>query len=247
MNENEEKTKECTCCRIVKPISCFGKRGHKTCVASNCKECRNAKQKQKYAENPEKHGIISKQSKEKHRDTVLKNKKIYREKHADRISDYYKEWCRLNAEHKSETAHAYYLANKDKIKAQRLARYYGDKEAHNDYMRMYKNDRYEADTNYKLACRLRHRLYIALKDNAKAGSAVEDLGCTIQELREYLESKFQEGMTWDNWTTDGWHIDHIKPLASFDLSNAEEFKQAVHFSNLQPLWASENIHKSAKV
>jgi hypothetical protein len=48
-------------------------------------------------------------------------------------------------------------------------------------------------------------------------------------------------MTWDNWTTDGWHIDHIKPLASsFDLTDRKQFLEACHYTNLQPLWAKDN-------
>ena len=83
----------------------------------------------------------------------------------------------------------------------------------------------------------------AIKTNAKAGSAVRDLGCTIPELKAHLEAQFQPGMTWDNWSLKGWHIDHIKPLTSFDLTNREQFLQACHYTNLQPLWASENLSK----
>jgi hypothetical protein len=73
------------------------------------------------------------------------------------------------------------------------------------------------------------------------------LGCTIPELKFYLESKFQPEMTWDNWSYEGWHIDHIIPLDSFDLSNKEEFLKACHYTNLQPLWAEENFKKNNKI
>jgi len=62
-----------------------------------------------------------------------------------------------------------------------------------------------------------------------------------------LESKFQPDMNWDNWASDGWHIDHIKPLASFDLTDREQLLIACHYTNLQPLWAKDNIAKSDKI
>ena len=76
-----------------------------------------------------------------------------------------------------------------------------------------------------------------------AGSAVRDLGCTIEELKLYLAAKFQPGMSWENWSFAGWHIDHIRPLASFDLTDSAQFKLAVHYTNLQPLWAKDNFSK----
>lgn len=63
----------------------------------------------------------------------------------------------------------------------------------------------------------------------------------------YLEGQFREGMSWDNWGIAGWHIDHKVPLAFFDLTDREQFLQAVHYSNLQPMWALENTQKGAKV
>lgn len=65
------------------------------------------------------------------------------------------------------------------------------------------------------------------------------------ELKQHLEKLFQPGMTWENWSRDGWHIDHIVPLSSFDLTDREQFLKACHFSNLQPLWAKENLSKAA--
>ena len=102
---------------------------------------------------------------------------------------------------------------------------------------------YHDNINYKIADILRTRLYKALKNNQRVGSAVRDLGCTIKELKKHLESQFQPGMNWRNHTLDGWHIDHIKPLSGFDLSDSEEFKEACHYSNLQPLWAKDNLSK----
>jgi hypothetical protein len=97
----------------------------------------------------------------------------------------------------------------------------------------------------KLLLYLRNRLNSAIKRGSKQGSAVRDLGCSIDELKAHLEKQFKTGMTWDNWGE--WHIDHIIPLASFNLTDREQLLKAVNFSNLQPLWAKENILKRDKI
>lgn len=79
----------------------------------------------------------------------------------------------------------------------------------------------------------------------KAGSAVKDLGCTLEFLEKHIEGQFQEGMTWDNYGE--WEVDHIFPLAKLDLTNSEDFAKACHYSNLQPLWWQDNLKKSDKV
>jgi len=96
----------------------------------------------------------------------------------------------------------------------------------------------------KITKYLRTRLRNAMHREQKSGSAIRDLGCSVPELKQYLESKFQPGMTWTNHTFKGWHIDHIRPLSSFDLSDLIQFKQACHYTNLQPLWAADNLRKS---
>jgi hypothetical protein len=104
------------------------------------------------------------------------------------------------------------------------------------------------DVQYKLACDLRWRMNRAIRLCSKSGSAVKDLGCSIEELKKHLESKFQPGMTWDNWGFgEGcWHIDHVRPLISFNLEDRTQFLIACNFRNLQPLWAKENISKGGK-
>lgn len=97
------------------------------------------------------------------------------------------------------------------------------------------------DIQFKLRRRLRSRLKIALLKEYKSGSAVSDLGCSITQLKEHLQSQFTNGMSWENYGQ--WHIDHISPLAKFDLTNREQFLQACNYTNLQPLWAEDNLRK----
>ena len=93
---------------------------------------------------------------------------------------------------------------------------------------------------------LRSRLNHAINKNLKTGSAVDDLGCSVEFFVKYIESKWQEGMSWDNWARDGWHIDHIVALQHFNLTDKEQLKKAAHYTNLQPLWSLENSAKDPK-
>lgn len=104
------------------------------------------------------------------------------------------------------------------------------------------------NVQYKLAHYLRIRLRKAIKYNHRSGSAVRDLGCSIYNLKKYLESKFKPGMTWDNWGqgTNKWNLDHKRPLSSFNLSDPAQSQEACHYSNLQPLWEPENLKKGNK-
>lgn len=99
-----------------------------------------------------------------------------------------------------------------------------------------------------LARRLRNRIRQAVKrskNGKRAGSAVRDLGCSIADFKSFISSKFQDGMTWDNYGE--WHLDHIKPIALYDLSNRVHFLEVVHYTNYQPLWAQDNWRKAAKL
>lgn len=88
---------------------------------------------------------------------------------------------------------------------------------------------------------------MALKINSKTGSAIKDLGCTIEKFKEYIEKQFQPGMTWKNWSLKGWHLDHKVPLSKFNLTNRKQLKKALHYTNYQPMWWKENLKKGNRV
>ena len=108
----------------------------------------------------------------------------------------------------------------------------------------YIRKRYATDLNYKLKKVLRARMNIALAYNWKGVKTAELLGASISEVWNHLEKQFQPGMTRKNHGL--WHIDHIKPCAAFDFSFLEQQKKCFHYTNLQPLWAEDNIKKGSK-
>ena len=187
--------------------------------------------------------VYNKAWRESNKDKIQIEKKTYYRKNKDKVKVQQKSWMSLNKEKKKLQSKSYYVLNKDKIKIQKKAY----KEANKDKINSYIKNKKKTDIQYRLSCNLRVRLNSAINRNFKAGSAVRDLGCSISELKSYLESKFSSGMTWDNWALDGWHIDHIKPLSSFDLTNRQQLLEACHYTNLQPLWATDNLIKSDKI
>ena len=114
------------------------------------------------------------------------------------------------------------------------------------------NRRYREDVLFKLKVNLRNRLNMAIKNNQKSGSAVSDLGCSIEELKSYLESKFysnpenDQQMTWDNWGKgeNKWNIDHILEFRHVDLEDKAMLRKINHFTNLQPLWQIDHVIKT---
>lgn len=167
----------------------------------------------------------------------------------------YKEVCKkcrslrrkaaYNKEKRSQESKRYYQKNKQKILEYAKDWRGKNKQLVNKLAREYARKRRASDIHFKVKCNLRTRLYFAIRKECKKGSAVRDLGCSIAELKAYLESKFQPGMSWDNYGK--WHIDHIRPLASFNLNDKLQFVEACHFTNLQPLWARDNILKRDKI
>lgn len=105
---------------------------------------------------------------------------------------------------------------------------------------------YANNLQYRLKMNLKNRIWFALNGVAKSAHTLELIGCTIEELKVHLEKQFTQGMTWDNHSYEGWHIDHIRPCASFDLTDPEQQKQCFNYTNLQPMWAKENMSKGDK-
>jgi hypothetical protein len=91
------------------------------------------------------------------------------------------------------------------------------------------------------------KIYDVLKGHRKRSDILKYLGCSIEEFKAHIESQFKHGMTWDNWSKSGWHLDHIIPLEKLDPSNDEDFKTACHYTNFQPMWASNNCAKRSEL
>ena len=103
-------------------------------------------------------------------------------------------------------------------------------------------NKYNQDHAYRLKVRLRSRIRKVVKRGVVSERTMDIIDCSAAFLRAHLESKFKDGMNWDNMGE--WHIDHIKPCALFDLSDINQVKECFHYSNLQPLWAEDNLAKS---
>ena len=145
----------------------------------------------------------------------------------------------------AETKRAWYLRNREAHLAKSREWRKANLEERRAVQRAY-NKAYNQRPEVRLRRTLRTRLKKALKGSRAAGTTLELLGCSIEQLRAHLEAQFKPGMNWDNWTRDGWHIDHVRPLASFDLADPEQQRAACHYSNLQPLWAIDNLAKGGR-
>ncbi len=108
----------------------------------------------------------------------------------------------------------------------------------------YKKDKWRTDPEFRLKNILRNRFYKVIKGYSKSGSVLSLIGCSVSELKDYLQSMFVGDMSWDNYGE--WHIDHIKPCSLFDFSIESEQQECFHYTNLQPIWAVDNLIKSNK-
>ena len=121
-----------------------------------------------------------------------------------------------------------------------------NKRKNKETARKWSLNKYKTDPQFRLRKLIRNRIRQSLKQNGKSEPTMKLLGCSIDFLRQHLESQFKSGMTWENQGKI-WHIDHIKPCASFDLTQPEQQRICFHFSNLQPLFAEDNLKKGAKL
>ena len=118
----------------------------------------------------------------------------------------------------------------------------------------YERDKTKNDPIYRMAKNLRARIRDIIKRNLKAGIEItktsttqENLGCNFNKFKEYIESKWLPNMSWKNYGSKGWHIDHIIPAGIIDLTVKENEKYISNYQNLQPLWAKDNQKKNSNI
>lgn len=163
---------------------------------------------------------------------LINKSRLYKEKNKEKILQSYSQYRKNNKEKMKISRTEYKKNNKEKIKEYR--RYYSDKRRkESDLVRLMENVRRR--TNH----------FFNYKNIRKKGSIFTILGCCLEDFLKHLESKFEEGMTWKNHGNNGWHIDHIIPLSS--AKTEEEVYKLCHYTNLQPLWAHENLSKGNKI
>ena len=118
-----------------------------------------------------------------------------------------------------------------------------NRDKHLSYRRGYEKEKYHNDPNYKLTHWYKNTINRAI--DGKISGKLKFLGCSIDEFRVHIESQFEEGMSWDNHSINGWHIDHILPLSAAK-GDVGKIKALNHYTNLRPMWSTENISKLDK-
>jgi hypothetical protein len=154
----------------------------------------------------------------------------------------YKAWYNKNKIARLAYKKAYTKANGAKISKQKAEYYQRNK----TYIIQSITNRRRTNPKVRLITNLRNRLRKILRSNGlcKKSTTLQLLGCTATEWKQHLESQFLPRMTWKNYGK--WHVDHIKPLSSFNLFDEKELKEAMNYQNTQPLWAKDNLSKGNK-
>ena len=234
--------KKCTKCNIEKELTKFNKtKANKGGFHNQCKSCIKGQNKKYYQANKEK---IKEQNKE-HYKANKEQKKEYYQANKSKIKEYRKEYYKANEEQRKE----YRKANKEKIKEYHKEYYkeyyHANKEHYKEYNKEYQKERRKLDPLFKMTGNLRTRTWSVFKNKGytKNSKTQEMLGVNWEVCKAHIERQFTKGMTWDNY--GDWHIDHIIPLSS--ANTEDRLKKLCHYSNLQPLWAVDNLIKSAKI
>jgi endogenous inhibitor of DNA gyrase (YacG/DUF329 family) len=171
---------------------------------------------------------------------IKKYNKEYKLKNLVKVKEYFKLHYLKNKEQKMK----YYLDNKEYLRQKAKEWYLRNREKIIKKQVEYDKNKYRTDLNFRIKANLKPRIQKALKGLDKSARTMELVGCSPKELWKYLEKKFTQGMTRENYGK--WHIDHIKPCASFDLTCHQQQLKCFNYKNLQPLWASENMSKGSK-
>jgi len=180
-------------------------------------------------------------------------RKGYRNECKQCCRDYKKIWRKNNPESCSKSTKKYYINKTTKSIEQR-------KQEKMDKLNIAKKKdqkwhiknwlkRYHTDIQFNLAIKFRRQISEAIRSQftKKAHRTLKLLDCTFEEFKIYFENLFTGGMTWDLFMQGKIHIDHIKPCSRFDLTDESQQRECFHYTNLQPLWAIDNIRKSNKI
>jgi len=228
----EQVTKKCSKCEVVKPLDEFTKcSGNRTGFQSYCAECANALSRRRYEKNKGNEQEKARQRYWDNREDRLEFARKYREAHPEKAAAATKNWQDNNKEHIREYRKQY---TSDR-KAER-----------SEYLK----NRYKSDKLYRLSCVVKASIYRALKssEGSKEGNSTLDmLPYTLSQLKEHLENQFEPWMNWDN--QGEWHIDHIYPQSKlpYDSMTHPNFLKCWALENLQPLEASENQSKGNRL
>lgn len=219
--------RKCNKCEKYKEYSEFYKDSRREDgLRTQCIECMNLQNYEWRSKNQQRYSEIQQK---------------WRENNREKQNEYTKDWYCRNKERKLSNNRTWLERNPNYMKQWRE----NNKEHCLEYGREYAKSRYNNEPLYALADLCRGRIYKALINNGftKKNKTEDMLGCSFEKLKEHLEGKFKDGMSWDNHGE--WHIDHIVPLSS--ASTEEEILDLCHYTNLQPLWRSENLSKRDKI
>lgn len=173
-------------------------------------------------------------------------------KHRERNLVYRRTYYRNNKQRHGVLRKAWVKANDELCKTYKrrwLAKFRNNNGR--SYSVTYRERRKQIDPGFRLLCQLRgqFRSWLKRKRRDKDSSLTQWIGCTKQELAAHMESQFHPGMSWSNYGfgKGRWNIDHIRPLASFNVHSQIDQAAAWHYTNLQPLWHDENLKKGCRI
>jgi hypothetical protein len=256
------ESKNCTKCGLLKSLNDYYFEKAKSKYRSECKSCTVNNGKKYRENNPEKYKEGYLRYGNENREDIRRREKERRQSDIEKARSKRREYYNNNRERLNGYNRKSYNNNRD-INIQKRKQWYQDnKESHaiareryaeqnkenlQAARRKWENQRLKEDVNYSLQKALRGRIRSAVKGVYKKNKSTEYLiGCTIGEFRKHIEKQFKDGMSWDNWSQFGWHIDHKIPLSWFNLANENCRLMAFNYKNMQPLWWDDNIKKNNK-
>ena len=218
------------------------------CKYSQLNKDKIAERKRKYAEkNKATIAQYRKKYRAENKEKLLAQERNYREKNKAYIREKNKNYYANNKEYYAQKAKQWREQNAEKLSQQKKEYRKTSKNLIREYSRSYYKQRIQTDEIFRLKERIRGRLRsVVYRNNSRSGHAVRDLGCSVRQLKQHIESQFCDGMTWENAGTY-WHVDHIFPLAAANLQDRTEFLAVNNWRNLQPLAAKENLTKGDTV